>query len=69
MMMYYLYGMRLRGASPGAQPKGFEIMTEFYEAMFPGIARRYHDILKYPRLLTDDELKDYELDYLGRISK
>lgn len=58
MQQQYFYGMRLRGCSPGAQPKGF---TERRD----DISGRYHDILVYPRRLTDDELKDYELDFLG----
>ena len=54
----YYYGMRLRGFSPGAQPKGFiERRDDPLE--------RYHDILVYPRQLTEDELRDYELDFLG----
>ena len=58
MQQQYFYGMRLRGCSPGAQPKGFiERRDDPLE--------RYHDILAYPRQLTDDELRDYELDFLG----
>ena len=55
----YLYGMRLRGFSPGCQPG-------------EGLAERrddptelYHDLLVYDRKLTEDEEKQYELDYLG----
>ena len=61
MQQQYFYGMRLRGCSPGAQPKGFiERRDDPLE--------RYHDILVYPRRLTDDELRDHELDFLGPTS-
>lgn len=60
--MNYLYGMRLRGASPGAQPKGFEIVTELYKSLG---GSRYYDILRYDRILTEDEQNQYDLDYLG----
>lgn len=55
---FYYYGMRLRGFSLGAQP-----MKGIIEA-FEGIGR-YKNILKYSRPLTAEEIKDYELDYLG----
>lgn len=56
--MEYRYGMRLRGFSPGCQPKQGLIRRE-------DAGTRYHDILVYSRLLTDEELRDYELDYIG----
>lgn len=51
----YVYGMRLRGFSPGCQPMdGLEaVMSE---------TKKYHNILIYNRELTDEEIKDYELD-------
>lgn len=55
----YSYGMRLRGFSIGCQPMNGFIRREDD----PG--RRYHDLLIYDRKLTDSELTDYELDYLG----
>lgn len=55
----YYYGMRLRGFSIGCQPR-----EGFYEVM-DDEEHRYHDILVYTRPLTDQELKDYELDFLG----
>lgn len=55
---FYYYGMRLRGFSLGAQPmKGIISALE-------GIGG-YKNILKYSRPLTAEEIKDYELDYLG----
>lgn len=53
----YVYGMRLRGFSPGCQPmKGLVGTME-------GIGR-YHCVLIYNRELTDEEIMDYELDRL-----
>lgn len=57
--MAYRYGMRLRGYSIGCQPKGV-IDREDDES------GRYYDILVYDRQLTDKELEDYELDFIGK---
>lgn len=55
-MKLYAYGMRLRGFSPGCQPKrGFVTLLD---------SSKYHDILLYDRQLTEQELRDYELDAL-----
>lgn len=56
--MTYYYGMRMRGCAPLCQPKDF---TERLD----DTSGRYHDILAYTRQLTDNELYEYELDYLG----
>lgn len=53
------YGMRLRGFSIGCQPKEGLIRRE------DDPSGRYYDILIYNRILTDQELKDYELDHIG----
>ena len=55
--MRYFYGMRLRGYSPGCQPKGV------VERLDDG-SGKYWDILVYSRPLTDRELRDYELDFI-----
>ncbi len=55
----YAYGMRLRGFSPEAQPK---------EGLIEGIddiTGQYHDILIYRWKLTEEQMRDYELDYIG----
>ena len=57
-MKKYKYGMRLRGFSIGCQPKG----VLYREDDNTG---KYHDIIVYDRKLTEKELSDYELDYLG----
>lgn len=50
--------MRLRGCSIGAQPDGFEIIENTIED-------KYYDLLAYEKPLSDEELKEYELDYIG----
>lgn len=59
--MMYLYGMRLRGFSPGCQP-----MIGLVERQ-DDVTGQYHDILIYDRELTDKELNDYELDFIGQV--
>lgn len=56
--MEYRYGMRLRGFSPGCQPKEGLVGRE-------DGGMKYHDIVVYSRPLTDRELDDYELDDLN----
>lgn len=56
-MTTYAYGMRLRPASPGAQPKGLIDIKEG--------GKMYHNIITYSRILSEKEVRDYELDYLG----
>ena len=55
--MEFRYGMRLRGFSPGCQPKGV-IRRE------DDPTGKYWDIIVYPRELTEKEILDYELDRL-----
>lgn len=58
-MTRYLYGMRLRGFSIGCQPmNGLTSRRDSDD-------ERYYDILVYRRELTDKELEDYELDFIG----
>ena len=53
----YRYGMRLRGYSPGAQPKGVLRRED-------DTSSKYHDIIVYGRQLSADEIASYELDEL-----
>ena len=54
----YLYGMRLRGFSPGCQPmEGLIERTD-------DVLQEYHDILIYDRPLSKKEIRDYELDFI-----
>lgn len=51
------YGMRLRPFSIGCQPmQGLEKVED---------DSKYWNILTYNRKLTEEEIRDYELDYLG----
>lgn len=56
--LYFVYGMRLRGFAIGCQP-----MNGLF-AHKDGNGK-YYDILYYVRRLTDEEVRNYELDYLG----
>jgi hypothetical protein len=50
--------MRLRGYSPGCQPKeGFVMRLDDPKG-------KYHDLISYDRELTEKEVRDYELDFL-----
>ena len=59
-MIRFKYGMRLRGASPGAQPK-----AGLYEILDGD--RKYWDYLVYDRKLTEKELEEYALDYIEEV--
>ena len=64
--MVYVYGMRLRGFSPGCQPKdGLIGLADYADAIVD--TKRYHDCIAYKRQLTEDELVAYELDYFGKV--
>lgn len=55
---FYEYGMKLRGFSPGCQPKDGLIYAS------PDQSGKYHDLLTYDRILSADELRDYELEFV-----
>ena len=60
-MAKYRYGMRLRGFAPMCQPmKGLLDAEDDKEG-------RYWSLLLYDRKLTEKEVRDYELDYLGEL--
>ena len=56
-MTLYKYGMRLRGCSLGAQPKGF---IKFDES-----DKRYYNVLYYDKPLDKKDIEHYSLDFLG----
>lgn len=58
--MKYFYGMRLRGFSPGAQPKEGLIQYEDTDRNWTG----YYSILTYNRRLSESEISDYELTFI-----
>lgn len=55
----YRYGMRLRGFAPMCQPKEGLLHRE------DDLTGKYYDIIVYNRKLTDKEIRDYELDFIG----
>ena len=54
----FQYGMRNRGFSPGCQPAGVIARED-------DVLGEYHDVIVYERPLTTEEMKNYELDYIG----
>lgn len=67
--MKYFYGMRLRGFAPGCQPmKNLSFCLDEDEEKETQFNKdgRYHNILCYSKALTENEMRDYELDYIGR---
>ena len=59
-MKEYAYGMRLRGFSPGAQPK-----AGLLYAIDPTFTyRRYWSIVFYDHELSEEECRQYSLDLL-----
>lgn len=60
-MKLYAYGMRLRGFSPGCQPKDGLVARKDSDR------KKYWDILAYNRRLTKKEESDYDLDFLGDV--
>lgn len=59
----YKYGMAHRGFSIGCQPKrGFVERVD-------DPSGKYYDIIVYDRPLTDEEVTNYELDYICEDNK
>jgi len=69
--MLFVYGMRLRPAGPGCQPTRYLLaFGKDIDFLGKGIdLDNYHDLLIYSLPLSDREVRDYELDYLGAIDK
>ena len=69
MKKLYLYGMRLRGFSPGAQPDR-EFVKCIPKSDYKGLrlSRQYHDIIAYGQELSTLEIDMYELDYIGELN-
>jgi hypothetical protein len=57
----YTYYCRLRPPGPGCQPRGF-ISIDFNSTKNNG--REYWGSVTYDRQLTDDEIFNYDLDYI-----
>ena len=63
----YWYGMRLRGYSPGAQPKdGIMFWTDDSYTCMDG---KYHSVIAYDHALTDREISDYDLNFIYHLEK
>ena len=62
-MKLYKYVMRLRGFAPMCQPMNGLVMAS------GNGDKKYHSYLYYSRKLTDKELEDYELDFIGEENK
>lgn len=60
-MPRYKYGMRLRGFSIGCQP------TDGLDDIIDDPDGKYYDILIYDKPLSNKQISNYELDYLGEI--
>lgn len=61
--MKWLYGMRLRPFGIGCQPKDGLIGVE------PIVSAGYHDVISYDRALTEEEKRQYDLDFIERRSE
>lgn len=57
----YYYGMRLRGFSPGCQPKNGLVER------VDDTTGKYWDVLVYDRPLTEKEMSAYDLDYIQEV--
>jgi hypothetical protein len=58
----YQYGMRLRGCSPGAQPKDF-----YYYADTDKATTGYWSMVYYTRELTPEEIERYSLVFIQKM--
>lgn len=58
----YEYGMRHRGFSIGCQP--MDGLLERRDSTL----EEYYDFLRYDRMLTANELRDYELDFIREVT-
>lgn len=63
--MMYKYGMRLRPFGIGCQPMDGYICREPYEGFKH--SDMYWDVIIYNRELSEKEMEDYELDFVGVI--
>lgn len=61
--MLYKYGMRSRGYSWGGQPMDG---LAYYE---DSDSKEYHCYLIYRRKLTDKELLEFDMDFIGRVQE
>lgn len=58
----YAYGMKLRGYSLGAQPRGAVERID-------DPTGKYYDIVVYNDPLTTDQIRGYDLEYVGKVQR
>ena len=63
MAKKYKYGMRLRGFSLGCQP------MEYLHDVRESDGNPYYSYLFYTEKLTEDQIRNFELDYLGEVTE
>lgn len=65
---YYIYGMKARPFSIGCQPMEGLMASDafnFLKIDIDEVNMKFHDTLLYDRKLTEKELYDYELEFIG----
>lgn len=62
-LLLYRYGTLLRPAGPGAVPR--EGLHAVEEGIVMPHGRPYWSIVDYERSLTEEEVKQYELEFIG----
>jgi len=68
-MTVYRYGLRFRPLSLGAQPKGFIPNPLLFQREI-NYANRYRwGYVDYPFMLSAEDLKAYEMEYVGERSE
>lgn len=65
---FYIYGMTSRPFSIGCQPMEGLMASDAFNFLnidIDEVSMKYHDTLLYDRELTEKELYDYELEFIG----
>ena len=65
---YYIYGMKARPFSIGCQPMEGLITSDAFKVLKMDLdeeSQGYHSTLLYNRKLTEEEIYDYELEFVG----
>lgn len=62
----YVYGMKMRGIAPGTCPKDGLVHWEDAGEDTRHSHLGYYSLLWYDHPLTDKQVSDYELEYIGR---
>lgn len=62
-MRLFRYGMKRRAFGFGNQPEsGFYVVDRNWE-----LFKKYFDIIVYQRILTEDECRVFDLEFLGEV--